>query len=163
MRTLPSSRGLGDVGRIRPAQLQGDGLFCWIKADEIITITEDHGLVDRHLGIEQCMPGQDTVKGPAMPVGPVHHRGDGKPSVYTLYTRHRRHITQSGRKANAWAPVGSVIPGADGLRRRDHRIFHRDELKAEYTLCLGAGNSEIPADIRHDLLEISHKQGQHTQ
>ena len=42
------------------------------------TVAEAHGVGGHHLGVQQRAPRQVTVEHPAMPVGPVHHRGDAE-------------------------------------------------------------------------------------
>ena len=86
------------------------------EADQARRVAIEDRLVDRHLGIEQGAPRQDTVKRPAMPVGPVHHRRHGKASVDRCSEAHDAPHSLCGpsrqRTAQAIAsnPTGSVHP-----------------------------------------------------
>src|SRR5271169_2816196 len=51
-------------------------MFEGIKADQPLAPPKDHGVGGDHLGIKARPPGQDAMEEPAMPVGPIHHRGD---------------------------------------------------------------------------------------
>src|SRR5262249_10063149 len=52
-----------------------------IEAEETLAIAVPHGAGRYHFGVKEAPPRQQTVKEPAMPVGPVHHRGDTEPMV----------------------------------------------------------------------------------
>ncbi len=71
-------RGLSDLRGITAAELQRDRMLRRIKSEQPRTRAEDHGVGRDHLGVEQRVLRQQPVEKPAMPVGPVHHRRDGK-------------------------------------------------------------------------------------
>ena len=67
------------------------------KAKQPVTVAMHDRSTRHHLTVEQRPPCQDTVKRPAMPVGPVHHWCDGKDlmSVFWIVVIHAEGITSS--------------------------------------------------------------------
>ena len=64
--------------RVATTELLGHRMLSFVKADQILAVTEDHRLGGDHFGVQQGVladqPGQITeVTG-----GPVHHRSDGQ-------------------------------------------------------------------------------------
>jgi hypothetical protein len=53
-------------------------MFASIEAKQALPVTMKDGARGQHLRIQAATPGHQAVEHPAMPVGPVHHRGDGK-------------------------------------------------------------------------------------
>ncbi len=70
--------GLGEPLRLRPAELQRDGMLRGVEADQPLARAEHHGVGGDHLGIEAGAAREQAMEGPAATVGPVHHRRDGK-------------------------------------------------------------------------------------
>ena len=72
------ARGFSQFGRIGPAQLQSHGLFGGIEPQEPFAIAVQDRFRCHHLRIEQGMPRQPAMEGPAMPVCPIHHGGNAE-------------------------------------------------------------------------------------
>ncbi len=70
--------GLGQLRGIRPAQLQGHRMLQRIEPQQPLAIPVQHRRRRHHLGVKQRPARQRSVERPAMPIGPVHHRGDGQ-------------------------------------------------------------------------------------
>ena len=97
---LADPRGLGQLGRVRAAQLQGHGMFDGVEAQQPLLVAVQHRRSGDHLGIEQCLGRQGAMERPAMPVGPVHHGRDRETAVHRARALH-----QSGRGRDCQAPA----------------------------------------------------------
>ena len=75
---LADPRRLRQFRRVAAAELQGDGVLGRIEAQQTLPVAMQDRRAGDHLGVEQGAPRQHPVEGPAVPVGPVHHRGDGE-------------------------------------------------------------------------------------
>src|SRR3954447_26956472 len=53
-------------------------MFAGIEAEQPLAIAMKNGAGRQHLRIKPPVPCHEPVEDAAMPVGPVHHRGDGK-------------------------------------------------------------------------------------
>ena len=53
----------------------------------------------QHLGVEPSAPGHETVEDTAVPVGPVHHGGNGKAIVLELQLVILPNSTSTGAEA----------------------------------------------------------------
>jgi hypothetical protein len=79
-----------DAGRLRKrlriasAKLKTNGMFEWIEAKKAPAIAMQHRTRREHLRVDQCMPCEQTVKIPTVPVGPFYHRGDTESMGQTL-------------------------------------------------------------------------------
>jgi hypothetical protein len=62
---------------LRPTELQRQRMLVRMVGKQPIPRPVQDRAGRDHLGIEQRPPREGTVEHPAMPVGPVHHRGDG--------------------------------------------------------------------------------------
>ena len=71
-------RGLRQPHRFAAAQLQRHRMLACIEADQPFPVAADHRFGRHHLGIEQGVLRQPAMEHPAMPVGPLHHRGHGE-------------------------------------------------------------------------------------
>ena len=60
----------------RAAELQRDRVLARRIAEQPLAVAVDDRLGGDHLGVEQRAPRQQTMEDAAMPVRPVHHRGD---------------------------------------------------------------------------------------
>ncbi len=78
-RSPPRSRRPGaQRRRIGAAELQRHRMLGRVEAQQLLAVAMDHRPGGDHLGIEQRPARQQTVEQPAMPVGPVHHRGNAE-------------------------------------------------------------------------------------
>jgi hypothetical protein len=77
-------RRVGDADGVTRVDAEGlgvrllhrDGLLMRAKADDARAVAVDHGAGRHHLGIKARPPRQDAMEGAAMPIRPVHHRGN---------------------------------------------------------------------------------------
>ena len=72
------SRRLSESRRVRAAELQRHRMLGRIEAEQPLARTEHDGVRRHHFGVETRATRQQPVERPAAPVGPVHHRRDGK-------------------------------------------------------------------------------------
>ena len=77
-RRRPGPRRHRQLLRHRTAQLQGDGVFGLMKGEKAISVAMDDGATGHHLAIEQRPARDQPQEIAAMPVGPIHHGGDGE-------------------------------------------------------------------------------------
>ena len=70
--------GLGEPLGLRPAKLERDRMLGLIKADQPLARAEHDRVRRHHFGVEARAARKQPVERPAAPVGPVHHRRDGK-------------------------------------------------------------------------------------
>jgi hypothetical protein len=77
-------RSLREVRRLRTAQLQRHRMFARVESKQPRAVAMDHGARRQHLRIEPRPSRQQTMEDAAMPVGPVHHRGNGEADVLVL-------------------------------------------------------------------------------
>ena len=70
-----------EITRIRATELQRHRMFDGIETEQTPPIAVKHGARRQHLRVEPRPPRQQAMEHPAVPVGPVHHRGDGKAVV----------------------------------------------------------------------------------
>ena len=75
---LADLRGGREIARIGAAELQRDRMFARIEAEQPLAVAMDDGAGRQHLRVKPRMPRHQAMEDAAMPVGPVHHRGDGK-------------------------------------------------------------------------------------
>jgi hypothetical protein len=71
----------GQRARIGAAKLQRHRMLRRIEAEQPLAVPVQDRARGHHLGIDQRPPGQQPVEEPAMPVRPIHHRGDRKPDM----------------------------------------------------------------------------------
>jgi hypothetical protein len=76
---------VGKLGGIRPAELQRERMLLRAEPEQPVALAVDHGLRRHHLRIEARMPRHLAVEEPAMPVRPIHHRGDAEPMCLKLH------------------------------------------------------------------------------
>ena len=77
--------GTADASRVGTAKLQRDGMFGGVMAQQPGAWPVDDRRCRHHLGIEQRATAHQPVEIAAMPVGPFHHRGDGKPGGQAVW------------------------------------------------------------------------------
>ncbi len=82
---FPDRRRLGECGRLRAAELQRDRVLGLAECEQARAVAVEHGWRGHHLGVKPRMPRQDAMEGPAVPVRPVHHRGDAEPMALKLH------------------------------------------------------------------------------
>src|SRR5262245_37508544 len=95
-------------------------MFRRIMAEEPRAVAVDHGTGGDHLGIDQRAAREQAVEEPAMPVGPLHHGGDGE-SVCSVFQRSllaSRPLTPSPEQQRTSAKTASV------RRNRDRFQLH---------------------------------------
>ena len=68
----------GEIARIRAAELQRDRMLAGIETEQPRAIAMDDRAGRQHLRVKPRPPRHQPMEHAAMPVGPVHHRGDGK-------------------------------------------------------------------------------------
>src|SRR4029079_1635452 len=83
---LADRGGLGERLRIGGAELQ----HHWVlrvaaHGEQPLTVAVQDRRRRNHLGVEQRMPGELAVEGPAMPVRPIHHRRDAEFMPYVSH------------------------------------------------------------------------------
>ena len=78
---LADFRRRREIARIRAAELQRHRMFAGIEAEQPRAVAMNDGAGRQHLRVEPRTPRHQTMEDAAMPVGPVHHRGDGKAMV----------------------------------------------------------------------------------
>ena len=71
-------RRLRELARFRSAELQRHRMLGRIVAEQARAVAMHHRGRGDHLGVEQGMRREQAMEDPAVTVGPVHHRGDGK-------------------------------------------------------------------------------------
>ncbi len=69
---------LGELARIGAAELQRDRVLFGREAEEPRPVAMNDGVGCHHLSIKKSMPRQLAVEDAAMPVRPIHHRGDAE-------------------------------------------------------------------------------------
>ena len=75
------ARACGERARVRAAKLQRHRMLGRIVTQQPRPIAMQHRAGGEHFGIEQRAARQQAMEEPAMPVGPFHHRSDGKAAV----------------------------------------------------------------------------------
>ena len=75
---LADLRSGGEIARVGTAELQRHRMLARIEAKQPRAVAMDDGAGRQHLRVEPAPPRHQTVEDAAMPVGPVHHGGDGK-------------------------------------------------------------------------------------
>ena len=79
VRTKP--RDLRQIARLASAELHGERMLCRTECQQASSIAVQERSCRDHLGIKASLSAEDPVKGAAVPIRPVHHRGDGKPEI----------------------------------------------------------------------------------
>ena len=74
----PDPRRLGELGRARSPELQCHRLLSRIEPEQPLAIAVHDRRTRNHLGIKQRPRRQPPMERPAMPVRPIHHRGDAE-------------------------------------------------------------------------------------
>ena len=70
-------RRSGHHYRFTAAQLDDDRVFARVERQQSIGITVPNRCCSHHLGVQLGIRRQEPKEVPAMPVCPIHHRGDG--------------------------------------------------------------------------------------
>ena len=70
-----------EIAWARAAELQRDGMFAGIETEQPLAIAVKDGAGRQHLRVKPPAPRHQPVEDAAMPVGPVHHRGNVKTSI----------------------------------------------------------------------------------
>ena len=78
-------RTVRERSRIGAAELQRHRMLGRIETDQPRAVAAQHRAGGHHLGIDQRAARQQAMEEPAMPVGPLHHRRNGKASVYLFF------------------------------------------------------------------------------
>ena len=78
------ARAFRQRARLGAAKLQRHRMLGRIEAQEPRAIAMQHRAGGEHFGIEERAARQQPMEEPAMPVGPFHHRRDGKSAGPTL-------------------------------------------------------------------------------
>ena len=85
---LADRRRMSEIARVRAAELQRHRMFAGVESKQPLPIAMDHRARRHHFAIEQCAPAQHPMEDPTMPVGPIHHRRDGK-SIWLIFLHFR--------------------------------------------------------------------------
>ena len=78
---LADLRSGGEIARVRTAELQRHRMLDGIEAKQPAAIAMDDGARGQHLRVKPGTPRHQPVEHAAVPVGPVHHRCNGKTVV----------------------------------------------------------------------------------
>ena len=70
------ARAKGELVRLAAAQLKRDRMLARIMGQQPRPVAVQHRAGGDHLGIDQRARCEQAMEEPAMPVGPIHHRGD---------------------------------------------------------------------------------------
>ena len=84
---LPQSGTVRQISGLAATELQGQRMLFDIETQMARHIPVQQGTGSHHLGIEERMPAQQTVKVTTMSVSPVHHRGHGH-APWVEFSRH---------------------------------------------------------------------------
>ena len=77
--------GFCERGRIAAAELQGDGIVAGRVGEQARAVAVQDGGRRDQLGVEQRVARHEAVEGAAMPIRPIHHRGDAKSMTFRLH------------------------------------------------------------------------------
>src|SRR5262249_34720508 len=116
---LPDRGALRERARIAPSELERDRLLGRIRGEKPRTIAMDHRAGRDHLAIEQGSAREQAMEEPTVPVGPVHHRGNGKYAVQAA------HFVRSRKRRLPASVGGSALPPARSSRTIPARIGRR--------------------------------------
>jgi hypothetical protein len=72
---------LRELPRIAAAELQGNRMLGHVVGQEPRAVTVKHGAGGDHFGIDQRPAREQAVEEPAVPIRPLHHRGDAESAV----------------------------------------------------------------------------------
>ena len=72
--TLTPLGGLGQIGRLTAADLQGQRMFRRVMVQVPGHIAMQQSACGHHLGVQPSMAGDQAMEITAMPVRPIHHR-----------------------------------------------------------------------------------------
>src|SRR5690606_17733872 len=75
---MSQARRRSELGRIGATQLQGHGLLDRIETEMPSGIAMGDGSAGDHFGEQQGLTRQQAMEETAMPVRPVHHRGNAE-------------------------------------------------------------------------------------
>jgi hypothetical protein len=78
---LGDARALLKLPRIATAELQRNRMLVHVVGQEPHAVTVKHGAGGDHFGIDQRPTREQAVEEPAVPIRPVHHRGDAESAV----------------------------------------------------------------------------------
>src|SRR5438445_11170933 len=87
------------ISSTRAAELQRARMLERIKADELRAVAMQHGAGRDHLGIDERAARHEAMEEPAVPVGPLHHGGDGE-SVWLIWLHFIGAL--AGRQVGMW-------------------------------------------------------------
>lgn len=98
-------------------------MFRRIEAQQPLAVAMQHGAGGHHLGVEQGRTRQQTVEVPAMPVGPVHHRGDAEGDGRgargnEVRSGHRGQLCCGRKNQDGRNGVGGQSPGANSAKSK---------------------------------------------
>ena len=77
-RSAPIARARGQRARVGAAELQRHRMLGRIETQQPCPIAVQHRAGRQHFGVKQRPARQQPMEKPAVPVGPLHHRGDAK-------------------------------------------------------------------------------------
>ena len=69
------------------AQLQGDGVLLGVEIQVARDVAVDQGPGRHHFRVEQRVAAEQAMEVTAVPVRPVHHRGDGQAAGWQVFFR----------------------------------------------------------------------------
>ncbi len=71
---------LGQFAGVRAAELERDRMFGRVEVQQPGSVAMQNGPGRDHFGIQNRPGREQAQEKPAMPIGPVHHRGDAQPA-----------------------------------------------------------------------------------
>ena len=101
------ARALCERRRVGAAELQRHRMLRRIEAEQARAIAPQHRARGDHLGVDQRTAREQTVEGPAMPVGPLHHRRDAE-AMCLIFQRLEPGCEGCGCR-NAYSPAGPKL------------------------------------------------------
>src|SRR5262249_6131286 len=75
------TRALGEVARMAAAELERNRMLGRIVGQEPRARAVKHRTGGDHLGVDQGAAREQAMEEPAVPIGPLHHRGDTEFSI----------------------------------------------------------------------------------
>ncbi len=81
-----NARGRGERRGVRSAELDRDRMLGRVIGEQPRAVAAQHRRGRDHFGVEQRAPRQQAVEEPAVPVGPLHHRGDAESAIEAVHS-----------------------------------------------------------------------------
>ena len=112
--TDPRSRRQG--GRVAATELQGDGVFNRVKAQQVPAVAVQHGMGRHHLGVQQAMAGDLAQEKPAVAIRPFHHGRNAEGVIWLFSHGSAEQYIRMAVRFAAGHRAGCRIAGLAGSR-----------------------------------------------